>query len=113
MSFSAAQATMRPSSGGFGDDDVFGEDGNDNLHGGPGDDKIYGGPGDDVIGDLNGPTFGNPADADVVFDGPGVDYVDLSDGDGNDVLCTTDGETLDGSDPCDQVIDDPELCELL
>ena len=96
-----------------GNDDVHGENGNDTIFGGSHDDRLDGGPGDDLISDSNGPLIGNPADADIVFDGPGNDFIDLQDGDGNDTLCSEDGETFDGSDAGDDVIDDPELCALL
>ena len=93
--------------GGDGDDHLYGERGNDDLDGQQGDDVLYGGIGDDDIHDLS------PADEDVVLDGPGNVQINLQDGDGEDTLCTTDGETLDSSDPGDTVIDDQELCALL
>ncbi len=100
-------------SGFLGNDRVYGGVGNDTtVEGHVGDDYLYGGRGDDIIYDYPY-SLGEPPDVDIVFDGPGDDYIDVKDGDGNDSLCTNDGETFDFSDPGDEVIGDQELCSLL
>ena len=63
------------------DDIIRGQEGNDELAGGEDDDTLYGNSGDDVIVDRLSTN-----DNDTVYGGGGDDDIDVSDGDGDDVV---------------------------
>lgn len=85
--------------GGGGHDTLLGGPGSDWINGGPGEDTINGGSGADHIVDRSGPTTVNTGG-----NGNGVpDYVDVSDGMGDDtVICESPNSTVI-ADPRDQV----------
>jgi hypothetical protein len=93
--------------GGGGHDTLLGGAGRDLIKGGPGEDTIDGGAGSDRIDDSAGPTIVQTgANA-----GPGVDRVDVADGQGDDsVQCDTPRTTVivdpgdEVSGPCGQVV---------
>jgi hypothetical protein len=77
--------------GGAGDDTLLGGSGRDFIKGGPGEDTIDGGPGPDRIDDNSGPTVVSTG----ANTGPGVDRVDVADGQGDDIVnCTTPQTTV-------------------
>ena len=49
---------------------------------------------------------------DIIYDGPGDDYIYSRDDDNLDTLCTADGETIDVADAGDVVTDDPALAAI-
>lgn len=85
--------------GGAGHDTLLGASGRDLIKGGPGKDTIAGGPGPDRIDDSGGPTtVSTGANA-----GPGVDWVDVADGRGDDTVSCGTPRTTVIVDPGDQV----------
>lgn len=93
-----------------GNDILKGGPGKDILDGGPGFDDLYGGEGDDDFLDTHGPLTGHPADYDEVYGGPGIDTVNVQDGDQFDVVCTGDGNDPVPSTDAGDVVDDPNFC---
>ena len=95
--------------GNNGNDILNGGPGRDILTGGPGQDDLYGGDGDDNISDTHGSLSGHPEDFDEVYGGPGVDIINVQDGDQFDMVCTGGGNDPEPTiDPGD-VVDDPNF----
>jgi Ca2+-binding RTX toxin-like protein len=87
-----------------GSDTINANGGKDTINGGPGNDAISGAGGVDTIRDKDGP------DLDFILGGPGNDFIDVLDGDPDDVVCFSDGTTdTTQADPGDR-INTPEDC---
>ena len=70
--------------------------------------RTPGGEGSDALYDLEGPRYGDPADADRLSGGPGDDKIVAKDGDGLDTICTGPGTDQVSKDAGDRV--DPASC---
>jgi Ca2+-binding RTX toxin-like protein len=96
--------------GNVGHDTLEGGPGEDDLEGGPGGDDLLGGEENDEISDVNDPSSGAANDFDEAFGGPGIDTINVQDGDQFDVVCTGGGaDPAPTIDPGD-VVDDPNFC---
>jgi Ca2+-binding RTX toxin-like protein len=76
-----------------GDDRVEGGPGDDSVFGGGGDDALYGGEGRDMLRDEDpfrrnstDPSYTPPPDTDRVYGGADNDFIDVHDGDTDDVV---------------------------
>lgn len=101
MSFTVAGETMkflRDSDTDEGIDYSYGDNGNDTIEGGLGTDRIFGGKGDDTLLDVLGPANSGPADEDFIDGGPGVNDIDVADGDALDTVCNGDNVSSDAGD---------------